>query len=114
MQKISKLWQLTYALGCLLVFVPFAYFGRPDQGAVAAFSVAAIVLAVKIRWDLISKLWFIGLISTITLAHIVAIFSIDWRLALHPTILYAPLVVVDFAAIVFLIYIVDHFFRGDR
>ena len=104
---ISCGWKLCYYFAALAIFGTFSAFGEPDRGVVGGFSFAVIVLAAKIRWDLRTELWYQALFALLTTAHVVALFAVDWKLLLKPTILYAPLATAEFVLIVFLVFILE-------
>lgn len=105
--KISPAWKIGYALLCLSVFGVFAAFSQPDRGVVAGFSTAAIVLAAKIRWDLHNRVWFWCTIGTMFVVHAVLVYAWGWRITIKPTILLAPLALMDFIIVISLIFFVE-------
>jgi hypothetical protein len=93
----SLVWKFGYALLCLAVFATFAASGHSDMGVVAGFSTAAIVLVARMRWDLRSRPWFWIYLFAIVLAHALLVWTWGVKIDVHPTILLAPFVIVDFA-----------------
>ena len=104
---ISRGWKLCYYFAALAIFGTLLAFGEPDRGVVGGFSFAVIVLAAKIRWDLRTELWYQVLFALLTTAHVVALFAVDSKLLLKPTILYATLATAEFVLIVFLVFILE-------
>jgi len=104
---ISKAWKVGYWLTCFAIFAAFVALGQSDRGVVGAFCFASVALAARVRWDLRNELWYRAMFLIVIIVHITALFAIDWHLYVKPTILYAPLVIVDFAVILSLTFVLE-------
>lgn len=105
--EISTRWKLGYAITCLIIFSVFAYFSQPERGAVAGFSFASIALVARIRWDLRNSAWFWAFLAISALFHVVALAAFNWKINVHPTILLAPLVIIDFAVLMIFLFLIE-------
>lgn len=110
--KISLAWKVSYTLVCLSVFGVFAAFSQPDRGVVAGFSTAAIVLAARIRWDLHVSMWFWSTIGTLFVVHAALVYAWGWRITIKPTIILAPLALLDFVAVISLLFFLERSLEG--
>jgi hypothetical protein len=110
-KAIGKLW--TFAIGgiALIILFIFAFFGMEDKGLVSAFSFTVIAVVMRVRWDLRNEWSFRIYIGACIALHLYLIASFGWRIDVKPTILLAPIVVVDFIAVLAGVFLVERLFN---
>ena len=64
----------------------FAYFGKEDMGLAVAIVLAAIMVAIKIRWNLRKHIWFWAIIAVILALHVPLILKVRWPQGSAPTL----------------------------
>jgi hypothetical protein len=84
-----------------------------DKAALSAFSAGAILLAGRVRWDLRGEWYYWLLLSIVSVGHVALIVATSISLP-SPTIQFAPIVILDFAAIVAGIFGVEHWVKSIR
>ena len=78
----------------------FAYFGKEDMGLAVAIVLAAIMVAIKIRWNLRKHIWFWAIIAVILALHVPLILKVRWPQGSAPTLFYTmPFGLADFLII---------------
>ena len=95
------------AIACLIVFGTFTLYGQQDRGVIAGFSAASLIFTIRARWGLRLQAWFWITIALLAMAHVAAIYLWGWKIVIKPTILLSPLVIVDFAACVWVTFLVE-------
>ena len=101
--NLPQVWHLYVALAGLFVFGIVTWASNSDNGALSGFAAATTLLAARSRWDLRREPYFWLCLVGVTVLHIVAISMFQGSLP-KTTILLAPVVVIDFAAVIYLIY----------
>lgn len=87
------------ALSTLAVFALVTAMSDSDMGAAVAFAFCAIVAAAHGRWDLRGKWFYWAALAALATLHIVLLAF--WHPSMpHPTIQFAPLVIIDFILMV--------------
>ena len=112
--QISSLWKLGYALMCLAVFGIFALNSQADRGVVASFSAASIVLAAKLRWDAANRFWFWATLTAIVIIHAVIVYLWGRRIDVKPTILLAPIALLDIIIVISVFFVVERLLIGHQ
>jgi len=95
---------LRMGLVALCVFFLFVYFGDPGRGLVAGLSFIAITTAMYACWRFHRARWFWALMVVIVGLHAALVFLRSWPYEYRPVQSYAPLVILDFIAIVFALH----------
>jgi hypothetical protein len=80
----------------LPVLVLFTHFGRDDLGRSVGFDLGAILVAVRMRWDLRNHWWFWGAIVLMFTLHIPLYFLIHWPKGWIPAIAVVPFAYADY------------------
>lgn len=82
------------------VLILFLYFGKVDLGLTAVIVLGAIVIAIKIRWNLRKHVWFWATIILILALHVPLVFIVRWPQGKVPMIAYTmPFGIADFLVI---------------
>jgi hypothetical protein len=82
------------------VLILFLYFGNVDLGLTAVIVLGAIVIAIKIRWNLRKHVWFWATIILILALHVPLVFIVRWPQGKVPMIAYTmPFGIADFLVI---------------
>lgn len=95
----SFLWSITVVVLTSPLFFLFDSFGKPGNGRAAWFSAMAILIAMKVRWELRKHIWFWLTIFCIVLAHVPLVLFVPWTSRWIPAVGILPIVVVDIAII---------------
>ena len=78
----------------------FAYFGKEDMGLAVVIVLGAMMVAIKIRWNLRRHTWFWAIISVILALHVPLVFKVRWPQGSAPTLFYTlPFGFIDFLII---------------
>lgn len=82
------------------VLILFLYFDKVDLGLTVFIVLGAIVLAIKIRWNLRKRVWFWATIVFILALHVPLFFVVRWPFGKTPMIAYTmPFGIADFLVI---------------
>lgn len=84
-----------------------------DKSALSAFSAVTILLAGRVRWDLHKEWYYWLVLFVVSVCHAALIVSTSFSVP-SPTILIAPIVILDFAAIVHAIFGVERAINSIR
>jgi len=96
------------------VFLLFAFLGNADMGLTVCIVLGAIMLAIRIRWNLRKRLWFWPLIVFILSVHVPLFVFVRWPQGSLPTIFYTlPIGIADFLIILGAIGLAERFFSKD-
>jgi hypothetical protein len=83
-------------------------------GLAACIVLGAIILAVKIRWNLRKHLWFWGTIIFILAMHVPLVFLVRWPQGNVPTLFYTmPIGIADFFIILGAVGLAERLFLKD-
>lgn len=89
-------------IGAILLplFLLFAYFRKEDVGLAVVIVLAAMMVAIKIRWNLRKHVWFWAIIAFILALHVPLVFLVRWPQGNVPTLFYTfPFALIDFVII---------------
>ena len=75
----------------LPVMIFFTLLGRDDIGRAVAVSLGAIMVAIKMRWDLRKSVWFWVIIVSVLLIHIPVFLLVHWPNGRVPPLVMLPL-----------------------
>jgi magnesium-transporting ATPase (P-type) len=103
-------------IGAMLVPVFFliTFLSSADAGLAACIVLAAILFAIKIRWNLRRHLWFWAIIVFVLMLHVPLIFVVRWPQGNVPTLFYTmPIGIADFLIILGAIGVAEKFFSKD-
>jgi hypothetical protein len=73
----------------------FIYLGKEDMGRSVCIVLAAILLAIRIRWDLRKHFWFWGVLVLVFALHIPLLVFVRWPHGWIPAIAILPIAVAD-------------------
>jgi hypothetical protein len=91
---------LKIGAGLLPVFFLFVYWGKADVGLAVVIVLAAMMVAIKIRWNLRKHVWFWAIIAVILALHVPLVFVVRWPQGNVPTLFYTfPFALIDFVII---------------
>jgi len=80
---------------------------------VAGFSAAVVVLTARIRWDLHKRIWFWVIIAAMSIAHATIVAAWTAHITVKPTILVAPIALLDFMIMLALVFVVERAITGS-
>jgi len=112
-REIGRAWTIAYSLVCLLIFGLFAAASQSDRGVVAGFSAAVVVLTARIRWDLRKRFWFWVILVAMGAAHATIVVAWTARITIKPTVLVAPIAVLDFIVMLALVFGAERAITGS-
>ena len=96
------------------VLILFLYLGKADLGLTVFIVLAAIVLAIKIRWSLRKHVWFWATIILILALHVPLFFIVRWPFGRVPTLVYTmPFAIADFLIILGALGLAEKLFSKD-
>lgn len=107
-QSRSTIQKIGFAVASLAVFLLVSYFFNRSRGTVAGFSFAAIAAVVFVKRDLLNRMWFDIIVAIFIALHCLITFWPNWSINVHPTILLAPIALID---TIIMIAMVDIFER---
>ena len=82
------------------MFFLFVYWGKADVGLAVVIVLAAMMVAIKIRWNLRKHVWFWAMIAVILALHVPLVFVVRWPQGNVPTLFYTfPFALIDFVII---------------
>jgi uncharacterized membrane protein len=98
LQKKRKMDYTSFVI--VAVFVPvyllFAHLGKEQMGKSAVLVLTAVMLAIRIRWDLRRRLWFWAMILSLLALHLPLLFFLPWPAGWLPIQLTLPVALADF------------------
>jgi len=97
--RTAKKWGCLAFLLSIPVAIVVSHFVDPGRGRAAGISLALMILAIRIFWDLRRHVWFWLDIAALTLVHVVLIVVIPWTDMSIPAPGLRPFGFVDFAVI---------------
>jgi hypothetical protein len=96
------------------VFFLFVFLGNADMGLAACIVLGMIMLAIKIRWNLRSHLWFWAIIVFVLALHVPLVFVVRWPQGNVPTLFYTmPIGIADFLIILGSVNVGERFFSKN-
>jgi len=97
------------------VLLLFIYFGNEDSGMTVVIALGAVMLAVRIRWDLRRQLWFWETIGLVLVLHIPFFLFVRIPPAWFHAVALLPIVIPDCLLTLGVIRVVEKFHeRGPR
>ena len=100
----------TIILAILLpVLLFFSYIGKFDMGMNVAIVLGMWLLAIKIRWDLRTRVWFWGVVLFVLALHVPLFFLIRWPDGWVPGVALLPIGLADLAIILGAVKFVETF-----
>ncbi len=97
--------------GTILIAWQFDNFGRFDLARPTLFSIAAIVLAIVMKWGLRRRVWFWAAMVAIAALHIPLIVCVPWTTRWIPALVMAPILAADLAVIITIIKLLEKQFK---
>lgn len=80
----------------LPIFFFFMHEGREDVGLNVCVCLLGILLAIKVCWELRSRIWFWGIIFFVLVADVPLIFMVRWPQSWVPGLALLPIALVEF------------------
>jgi hypothetical protein len=97
------------------VLLLFMYFGNEDLGMTVFIALAAVMVAIRVRWDLRRQLWFWESIVLVLVLHIPFFYFVRIPPAWFHAVALLPIVVPDFLLTLGIIRVAEKFHeRGPR
>ena len=92
----------------------FACFGKEDVGLAVVLVLAAMFVAIKIRWNLRKHVWFWAIIAVVLALHVPLVLLVRWPQGNMPTLFYTlPFAFIDFLIISLALTLAEKLFRED-
>ena len=111
---VPKRWGFYLGALGLVIFGALVWLTQnSDKAALSAFSAMTILLAGRARWDLSGERYYWLLLSVVSVCHALLIVSTSISMP-SPTILFAPIIILDFMAIVAAIFGVERAVNSIR
>ena len=98
-ELFTRRWLLLMLLSLVPFYSLFAFLGYPGKGRAAGICAAAIITAVRARWEVRKQLWFWVAVGILSALHVPLILLIPWTTASYPAFALLPVAVVDFAIV---------------
>lgn len=87
----------------------FRRLGKMDLGMNVAICLAACIIAIRIRWDLRTRLWFWTVVAVVLALHIPLFFLIQWPHTWVPGVALLPIGLADLLVILGVVAFVEMF-----
>jgi hypothetical protein len=81
------------------VLLLFIYFDKGEFGRAVCFDLAAVLVAIRLRWDLRGRAWFWGTIVFLLALHVPILLIIRWPEGWVPGAVALPFAAIDCAII---------------
>jgi hypothetical protein len=91
------------------VYLLFIYLGKEDLGWTIFIVLGAIMLAVRVRWDLRRHAWFWGTIAVVLVLHVRLLFVVQWPPAMFHWVVMLPIAVADCLMTIGIVGLVEKF-----
>jgi hypothetical protein len=91
------------------VYVLFIYLGKEELGLTVFVVLGAIMVAVRVRWDLRRHVWFWGTIALVLVLHVPLLFVVRWPPTMFHWVVMLPIAVADCLVIVGIVGFVEKF-----
>lgn len=91
------------------VYLLFIYLGKENFGWTIFVILSAIMLAVRVRWDLRRHAWFWGTIALVLMLHVPLLFVVRWPAAMFHWVVMLPIAVADCLVTIGIVAIVEKF-----
>jgi len=93
----------------LPVMLFFTLIGKTDLGLNVAIVLAMCVVAIRIRWDLRTRVWFWGVVLFVLALHVPLFFLIQWPHVWVPGVALLPIGLADLAIMLGAVKLVERF-----
>lgn len=101
------------ALVILAILFPVLFFfrsiGKTDMGLNVAVCLGMCLVAIRIRWDLRTRLWFWGVVAVVLALHVPLFFLIQWPHIWVPGLALLPIGLADVLIILGAVRFVEKF-----
>ena len=94
-QKRTDYTGVIIGLILLPVLFLFIYLGKEDMGRAVFLGIGAMLVAIRVRWDLRKRIWFWGIIIVLLALHIPLLLLARWPHGWLPAIGWLPIAVAD-------------------
>jgi hypothetical protein len=91
------------------VYLLFIYLGKEELGWTVFVVLGAIMLAVRVRWDLRRHAWFWGTIVLVLVLHVPLLFVVRWPPAMFHWVVMLPIAVADCLMTIGIVGLVEKF-----
>lgn len=100
-------------IGAILVpvILLFIHLGRENLGRSVCVSLAGIMVAIRIRWDLRRHDWFWGIVVTLLALHVPLFFLVQWPHGWIPAIAMLPIALGDCLVFLGAVRLVERFIQ---
>jgi hypothetical protein len=102
----SKAWSIGAGLCLLPIYILFSAFGVPGKGNAAICFGGALIMVVRLRWNLRNRIWFWVTVSFLALLHAARVFLIPWPNKNYTLPILLPVGILDALAISYSIQLV--------
>lgn len=115
-QKTWKnfLWVITALVLTSPLFFVFDRLGKPGTGRAAWICAGMFLIAMKVRWELRSRLWFWVTIAVLLVLHLPLISLVPWTSRWIPAVGIVPIGVLDIAILLGCIALVEKLIKGPE
>lgn len=102
----TRAWWIGAGICLFPVYLLFSALGAPGRGTAAICFGGAMIVLVRLRWDLKNRMWFWASVTLLALLHIALILFVPWpnKNSTLPVIL--PVGILDALSVSFLIQLV--------
>ncbi len=111
---LSRKWMLISIICGTPVFFLLAYFGHPDKGLVATFSIGITMLVIRASWNLRTRPWFWPIVSAIVVAHTAAVSSVTFPHVKFAILVFAPIVFFDFGIMYSIFWFAEKWYENAQ
>ena len=100
----SRAWAIGVGVCCLFpLYLLFSAFGNAGRGTAAACFGGAIIITVRLRWEMRRQVWFWAVVGSLVLLHLAIVLLIPWPNRNYTLPIVLPVGIVDVLAISLLI-----------
>jgi hypothetical protein len=97
--------------GTIVIGLLFLYFGKFELARPTLFSIAAVGIAVAVKWKLRRRVWFCAAFVTIAALHIPLILCVPWTTGWIPAFAMTPFLIADVALILAILKFLEKLFE---
>lgn len=103
-------------IGAILlpVILLFVHLGQENLGRSVCICLAALMVGIRIRWDLRSHIWFWGIVVLLLALHVPLFLLIRWPHGWVPAIFMLPMALVDCLIFLGIVRLVEKLTDGDQ
>ncbi|HEV2422869.1 MAG TPA: hypothetical protein VGS59_14250 [Candidatus Acidoferrales bacterium] len=105
---------LCAGFGCFSLAFLFARFGKLDLALPTFCSVGVLGFTIAVKWKLRRRVWFWVTMTVLGAVHVLLILSIPWTTNWVPGLLIAPILGVDFYAMLWILAVVGKLMQGPK